>query len=159
MTQAKVAVSIGGLSFEGEGSEEWLTEQLDKILDRAEDIADMAPKLLPPPANVDSNGQDTTGQDTEGLAHVAKQSLVSFLKDKNALSTQTDKFLVTAIWLQARGKKQLKTSDVTQALRDASQGRLGNASDCLAQNLRKGFCERDGQEFFVTQEGYDSVGI
>jgi hypothetical protein len=63
------------------------------------------------------------------------------------------KFLATAIWLDAKGKSKMTTTDVTTALKDAHQGRLGNASECLTQNVRKGLCEKHGKEFFVTEDG------
>lgn len=49
------------------------------------------------------------------------------------------------------------TSDVTKALKDSNQTRLGNPSDSLNQNVTKGYCEKDGKEFYVTEEGKNSL--
>ncbi|RKY83799.1 hypothetical protein DRQ11_12510, partial [candidate division KSB1 bacterium] len=80
-------------------------------------------------------------------------TLPVFLNEKDATKNQLNKFLATAIWLHAKGKNRLKTSDITAALKDAQQTRLGNPSDCLNKNVKKGYIEKDGTEFFVTQEG------
>jgi hypothetical protein len=41
MTQAKVDLTLGALSFSGEGQQEWLGEQLDKILEAAPGLANL----------------------------------------------------------------------------------------------------------------------
>jgi len=88
---------------------------------------------------------------------IAGKTLASFLKDKNATSKQVLKFLATAVWLESKGKNRMTTADVTQALRDSNQSKLNNAADCLAQNVKKGLCEKEGNQFFVTSEGKDSL--
>lgn len=88
---------------------------------------------------------------------IAAKTLAVFLKEKNATRNQVKKCLATAIWLEAKGKQRMTTSDVTKALKDSNQARLGNASDCLNQNVSKGYCEKDGKEFFVTDEGKSSL--
>jgi len=79
------------------------------------------------------------------------------LREKNASTNQVRKFLATAVWLHARGKKRLSTADVTRALKDSNQTRLGNPADCLNKNVAKGHCEKDGKDFFVTSEGSASL--
>jgi len=51
----------------------------------------------------------------------------------------------------------LTTGDVSKALKDSNQSRLGNPSQCLNDNVSKGYCEKDGKQFFVTQEGKVSL--
>jgi hypothetical protein len=51
----------------------------------------------------------------------------------------------------------MKTGDVTKALKGAHQSRIGNPADCLNQNVQKGYCEKDGGEFFVTDDGKQSL--
>jgi hypothetical protein len=102
------------------------------------------------------NGFD---KEDESESSVASQPLPSFLQAKNSTKNQAAKFLATAVWLQQRGKSRLQTRDITTALRDANQARLSNASDSLRNNVKKGYCERDGKEFFVTAEGLQSLGV
>lgn len=90
-------------------------------------------------------------------SQIAEKTLSTFLKEKNVTSNQVKKFLATAIWLEAKGKQRMTTGDVTKALKDSSQTRLGNPSDSLNQNVTKGFCEKDGKEFYVTEEGKNSL--
>jgi hypothetical protein len=54
--------------------------------------------------------------------------------------------------------KELTTSAVAKALKENHQKRLANASDCLNQNTKKGFCEKSGKGFFITPEGLTHLG-
>jgi hypothetical protein len=68
------------------------------------------------------------------------------------------KFLATACWLTAKGTERLTTGDITKALSDNRQGKLTNAAECLNNNVTKGFCEKEGKQFYVTEEGFTSLG-
>ena len=73
---------------------------------------------------------------------------------------QNEKFLAAAIWVEAKsGKNRLKTADVSSALKNANQTKINNPSETLNQNVTKGFCEKEGKDFFVTQEGRDHLGV
>jgi hypothetical protein len=102
-----------------------------------------------------STENNTTGTTIDSNA--ANQTLAKFLRDKNAANNQVRKFLATAVWLQAKGKNRLTTADVTRSLKESNQSRLSNPADCLNKNVSKGFCEKDGKEFFVTTEGLASL--
>ena len=100
-------------------------------------------------------GVETSNSTTPKVVHESTNvSLVAWLKAKGS-SSQTDKFLATALWLTNKGQINLKTGDVTKALRDSQQSRIGNPSDILNKNIRKGYCEKVNDGFFVTQEGKD----
>ena len=143
MGDARIEVKVGSVSFLGEGSEPWVSGEFDKALQR---IAELA-KIYPVSATEATS-------DARPSNHKAVGTLAAFLKAKNATSNQVRKFLSTAVWLHDRDHKdRLTTGDVTKALSDNQQSRLGNASDCLNQNVGKGFCEKDGKGFYVTEEG------
>ncbi len=151
MPESKIELKIGAIEFSATGDDAWVAAQLDKLLSSAKSLVD----LSPPPAQekgIHGNHQPM-GQDPD----IAQKPLASFLKDKNATTAQVTKFLATAVWLEAKGKSRLTTADVTSALKDANQSRLGNPADCLNQNVKKGFCEKDGKQFYVTQEGKESL--
>ncbi len=158
MTEAKIEIKIGAVHFSGEGQEEWLTQQLDKILGKAEELVKLAPpQQVMAPQNPQTQHQPADFSDTTDIAN---QTLATFLKSKNATKAQVDKFLATAIWVEAKEKKnRLKTSDIGSALSKANQTKLNNPSDKLNQNVSKGFCEKEGSEFFVTQEGRDHMSV
>lgn len=83
-----------------------------------------------------------------------------FLKEKVATTNQVRKFLATAAFLQLNGKNRLNTGDITKALKDATQNKLSNASECLSNNIQKGYCEKDGSNgFFVTSHGFADLDI
>jgi hypothetical protein len=145
MTEAKIEIGIGQIHFTGEGSEEWGAQQLDKILSKAKDLLQLVPPALV---------QDAvkTHKEIASDKIVAQKPLATFFKEKNA-TNQVKRFLATAIWLESRGKNRLTTTEVGDALRKNSQTPLTNPSDCLGQNVGKGFCAKDGKTFYVTEEG------
>ena len=145
MSQAKIQIKVGDVEFSGEGEQGWVSTQLERVLKAAPTIVGTKSSGVPPPP---------TGEQSSGAG---AQTLASFLRDKNAVTNQVKKFLATAEWLHARGKKRLSTADVTRALKDSNQTRLGNPADCLNKNVAKGHCEKDGKDFFVTTEGSGSL--
>jgi hypothetical protein len=154
MADGKIELSIGAIKFAGEGDTKWLTEQLDKLLSKAEALVKIAPPIEKNSGSANSGSSPGAGNKSE----IAKKALGSFLKDTGSTTNQTKKFLATAIWVSEKeGKQKIQTSDVTGALKNASQTRIGNASDALNKNCNKGYCEKDGKDFFVTQEGRESL--
>lgn len=150
MTESKFSVKLGTLEFSGEGDEKWLALQLDKVLNFA--ITNSG-KLFDPVRRHDREKSDSgSGASTEKT-----ESLAALLKRVNATTDQTRKFLATAAWLHDRGKERLTTKDVAQALSQNSQAKLGNASQCLNNNVKTGACEKEGKTFFVTTEGKEAL--
>ena len=148
MPEAKIEFTIGDISFVGEGEQEWVAQQLDKILEKAPDLIKLKPEK-----HISHTTKTEDHETTGDNGAIAKKTLPVFLNEKNATKNQLNKFLATAIWLHAKGKKRLQTKDITSALREAQQSRLGNPSDCLNKNVAKGYIEKDGNKFFVTPEG------
>ena len=140
---AKIRIKVGSVEVDYEGPGDFLDEKLYELVDKLSTLAENAPTEL--------GGTDAT------QAGNYSETLPSFLQ-RTGVSTQKARFLATAQWLHNRAKNRLKTSDVTKALRDNNQSKLGNASDSLAKNISEGFCERDGDNFFVTEEGKSSLG-
>ena len=146
MSEAKIQIKIGSIEFSGEGNQKWVESQLDKILSKAGDLLKLAPSS-------DGKGHKPIDVDPS----IGNKALGTYLKEKSATTNQIKKFLATAVWLESKGKNRLKTNDVTKALRDSNQKKLTNATQCLNNNLEKGFCEKDGSEFYVTDEGKSSL--
>jgi len=147
MSEAKIEIKVGAVSFSGEGDGKWLSEQLDKVLEKIPELANVA--------SAEPENGDGSGGDVKAPAKKAKiGTLASFLTAKNAKRNKTRKFLATAIWLHDNdGKSRLATGDVRKALTQHSQGDVGNASQCLVQNSKQGFIAKDGKQFYVTDEG------
>lgn len=159
MTDSKIQIKVGNVEFSGEGNQEWLTSQLDKVLEKIPELIYLEPKSFNGNSSVkieaSSNGA------SNGPNNGSKSSnLVSFLKENNATVQQVRKFLATAAFMQLNGKRRLNTADISEALRNSHQTKLNNASDCLNQNVKKGHCEKDGgNEFFVTSDGFKELGL
>lgn len=157
MSESKIEIKFGEISFSGEGDSAWLSEQLDKILDRASEL-----RLSSAIASTQlSNVANTIHQeaDLSGHSEISTKPLATWLREKGADTNQNQKFLATAVWIEAKGKNRIQTSDITAALSNANQKRLGNATECLNQNIKKGYCEKEGKQFYVTEEGKRSLAI
>ena len=128
MPEAKIEVKIGDLAFSGEGDSSWLETQLDKILAWATTA----------PMNIAPNGGTRAATGAKTPAGSAT-SLAAYLKSKSAIGDQTKTFLATAQWLASSGKP-LSTALVTATLKAHHQGKLGNAAQCLINNVGKGYC-------------------
>ena len=157
MTDAKIEIKVGAVSFTGEGDGKWLSEQLDKVLEKLPELANVA--------SSENSTRDGEAEDNTGVAPKLKRlggTLAGFLAEKKAKTNQVRKFLATAVWLEDHDSKEtVTTTDVTKALSDSKQSPLRNPSQCLAVNVSKGFCQKDSKNkrhFFVTDEGRDSLG-
>lgn len=151
MAEAKIEIKVGAVSFTGEGEGKWLSDQLDKILEKLPSLSKVAPPA--PPSEGSGGGQPAPHH---GKAH---GTLASFLAAKAAKTDKTRKFLAAALWLQdTQSKNRLSTSDVKKAVNDNKQGPLGNASQSLTNNAKRGFCLKEGRQFYVTDEGRAEIG-
>lgn len=146
MTTAKVEIKIGSLSFVGEGDKDWVAKQLDKLIQHAPELL----RISPTEAEGGGGGNDAQPGQAGTLA--------SFIaKSKGAKSNQIVKFLATAEWSHKKGHKRLSTRDVSNALDQNNQGSLTNPSDCLRKNVSKGYIEKSGRQFYVTDDGRKSL--
>jgi hypothetical protein len=136
----RIEIKIGNLSFTAEGDQDWLGEQLSKVMAAA------SPSI----AQSESGGEWHTAK--------AGPTLASYLKATGGESRQVQRFLATAGWLYRRGNTSLTTAAVAAALADNHQKRLGNPADCLNQNVSKGYCEKQKDGFFITPEGWKALG-
>jgi hypothetical protein len=148
-TEGKIEIKVGEIAFTGEGSESWLSSQLDKVLKNLPELLKVTPL------------QDSASEGGQPHAKKGpKTTLAAFLQSKDAKTNQVRKFLATALWLQDNeSKTRLATSDVSTALNAHNQGRLSNPADCLAKNVSKGHCVKDGKkQFYVGDEGKAEIG-
>jgi hypothetical protein len=152
MGEAKIEVALGALSFSGEGDQEWLSKQLDKIIEAAPSLARIEPYLAASANEASPNPGPTA---PEG---VFTQTIASYIKAKQGDTNQQRRFLATANWLRRRGNTNLTTAAVTKALQDHHQKRLSNPADCLNKNVNRGYCEKTGDGFFITTDGLALLG-
>lgn len=150
MSQAKIELTLGALSFSGEAEQEWLGQQLDKVLEAAPRLAKIEPAAAP-------DATDSSGSGSDVVERQFTDSLASYVKAKGGETNQNQRFLLTADWIRRRGNTDLTTAAVTKALKDNQQKRLGNPADCLNQNVSKGYCEKTGDGFFITPDGLKAL--
>ena len=151
MGQAKIQFAVGGLSFSGEGEREWLAQQLH-------DVLEAAPRLAKIESQTPVGEPDTTAPHSDPPEVPFTQPLASHIREKGGDSSQQKRFLATADWLRRRGSTDHKTAAVTKALQDNHQKRLSNPADCLNKNVARGFCEKEGDGFFITPDGLRDLG-
>ena len=147
MSDGKIQFSLGALSFSGEGEPNWLAEQLDKILKAA-------PELGTTQETVNDGASAAGAEQTSEF----RESLASYIKAKGGESNQVQRFLATASWVKKRGTHKLTTSAVSRALSQNQQKRLTNPADSLNKNVSKGYCEKQGDGFFITPDGLKALG-
>jgi hypothetical protein len=149
MAEAKIEIKVGAISFVGEGTEKWLSEELEKLLAKIPELVEIAPS--------ESGSSNGAGTEAKSKKNGKLGSLSTFLRERNATDNQIKKFLATAVWLHdTTGRDRITTGEVAKALKNASQIRLTNASDALNQNVGKGYAEKDGDSgFFVTEPALD----
>ena len=153
MADAKLEIKVGAVTFTGEGAENWLAQQLDKVLDRLPELLEVRT-----PDNGVSDGSETSDHNSTKKGG-KKVPLAKFLKEKNATGNQVRKFLATAVWLHDNENKEMLTSaDIVKALEDTKQKKLSNASQSLNNNASKGDINKKGKSFFVTDEGRERLG-
>jgi hypothetical protein len=152
MSDTKIQIKVGVVEFSGEGNQEWLSSQLDKVLAKM-------PELLKIRVTASDSSHDPQVGKLGETKGATTKNLALFLKEKSATTVQTKKFLATAAFLQLKGNTRTTTADVSKALKDSNQTKLNNPSDCLNQNVSRGFCEKDGEKgFFVTDTGMSELG-
>ncbi len=106
------------------------------------------------PDESDDAGEGAVGKGNKGRT----DSLAAFLKETKSSGSQARKFLATAAWLENSGKDRVTTGDVTKALSNHKQGKLTNASQCLANNVTAGKIVRDSKgQFYVSEEGFKDL--
>src|SRR5438067_3512182 len=119
MADVKLQIKIGNVEFSGEGDQAWVGAQLERVLKAA-------PAIVTPGPPTAGQTRHSPDSDKPAAPNIAGQPLATFLRDKNASTNQVRKFLATAVWLGAKGRNRLTTADVTRALKDSNQNRLGN---------------------------------
>ena len=142
-----VELDIGAIKFSGSGDQEWLSDQIAVLIEAAKVVQGNNPAT-----------NEVVGGPSYEDDSVEVGSLATYLKAKGGETKQNQRFLATSAWLHHRGNQPLTTRLVSQTLREHQQKRLGNPSECLNQNVGRGFCEKTPDGFFITPEGWQQLG-
>ena len=143
---SKIRIRVGDIEVEYEGSDTFLDTKLPGLISKISEMAGGVPAATDKGTSGDTEKRKPPSDEAPG-------TLAAFLKKSNVGTNKTKKFLATAEWLHLKGRKQLKTTDVVEALSKNHQASVGNAAQCLNTNVKAGRCEKEGTEFFVTPDG------
>jgi hypothetical protein len=165
MANGRLEFKIGKIEFVGEGEQDWVTEQLEKMLERIpaltkqnnainSNVKSIISESSLDPEQITANY--TPSQQTNSPKAIP-ENLSTFLRKKDCVDKQRRKFLGAAVWLQLNGKTIIKTKEVTDELKIARQIKITNPSHQLNQNINQGFCQKEGNGFYVTPEGVDNI--
>lgn len=150
MTVAKMQFRLGSIEFQGEGEQKWLSTELSTLIKALPDLVALAGQL---PSQTESEASAKSKTVKRAVPSLAKH-----IANAGAGSNQVARFLATAVWLHDKGSKRIASADVRKALSDNNQNRLSNPADCLNKLVAKGHCEKEGNKFFVTDEGRTASG-
>jgi hypothetical protein len=155
MSESKLQFKVGIVEFSGEGNQDWLSAQLDKILVSVPELLkiDIPATLNEPDSNHKGNEVNSTNKINKPT------NLPTFLREKGATVKQVRKFLATAAFIQLNGKNRMTTADVASLLSQNNQTKINNPADTLNQNVSKGHCSKEGNSFYVTPEGFQELSI
>ncbi len=157
MANSKIEFKIGNIKFIGDGEQEWLSKQLDKVLSK---IPELISYNVPDNNNQDEITTDIEISETQPKSNsndTITETFATFLRNKKATENQRRKYLATAVYLQLKGNENLTSKDVTDALQKAKQTKISNAAHQLSQNIKQGLCEKHGKTFYVTPEGISKI--
>lgn len=146
MAEASIQIEVGKVKFVAQGSPDWVDKKYEEFLRHMGELQKHLPVAEAPPTD-----------QRKLVIEQADVPLAIFLKNLKVGSSQNNRFLAAAVWLKLKGQTVVKTAEVVKALADAQQQRLGNPADILNQNVKKGFCVKNGDGFYVTPEGEESL--
>jgi RNA polymerase-interacting CarD/CdnL/TRCF family regulator len=146
VAEASIQIEVGRVKFIAQGSPDWVDKKYEEFLRHISDLQKHLPAAEAP----------TTDQ-RKLILEQTDVPLAIFLKNFKVGSSQNNRFLAAAVWLKLKGQNVVKTAEVVKALADAHQQRLGNPADILNQNVKKGFCVKSADGFYVTPEGEESL--
>lgn len=159
-TEFRLKIGVAEIEFIGDA--DFLKNEIMPAVNRIVSVAESAPKVsnIQEILNigVQSSTNDKIYDASSKSATTTVSSLASQIKKHKAEQNQIKRFLVTADWLRLHGNLDLKTVDVSIALRENQQAKLTNPADCLNQNASKGHCEKTTKGFFITPEGLKYLG-
>lgn len=99
MANSKIEIKIGIVKFSGEREPKWLSEQLDKILEKIPELLriELSVPTVKPVSSL-NQATKTVAMPPKGTTQNTNQPLSTFLKEKKP-SSKPDIFLATSIWI------------------------------------------------------------
>ena len=153
MSNSKIEIKVGIVEFSGEGEQKWLSEQLDKILEKVPELLKIELSVPQTAASFEDSPSTVQSPNSEVASTLVKKPLATFIKE-NSPKTQPQLFLVTSIWIHDNlNKSRLQHQDINTELKKSNQKPIGKLSQELGRNVKAGFIVKDEKSFYVTPEG------
>lgn len=149
MAEARLEIEFGTTRFNAEGSQTWVDAKYENFITQVKELGVQPTRSPKGKVNGEQSDGDVSNEEVGPLA--------IFLREKNVGANQNKRFLATAVWLKRQGQTTIQTASVVKALAEAQQQRLGNPADILNKNVKKGFCVKTNDGFYVTPEGEESL--
>lgn len=135
MSESKIQIKIGPIEFSGEGNEEWLASQFDKILAKAADLVKLAPES--DNSNDDTNLEPKKGGKTGGLVDLSMLNVAT----KLACKSGSDLLVAAAAYLRfVKGQTSFTRDEILKSMKDATgfykANMNGNLTKILIQVVR-----------------------
>jgi hypothetical protein len=148
MSDSKIQVKVGIVEFSGEGEQEWLAAQLDKILEKVPELLKIEMAM---PGNIGSNGQNGGGH---GSASSGGVKNLSVLNITGKLGTKSGGDLVTAAGAYLHfieNKQAFSRDEITQTMKKAvgiyKDSMSANLTTTLAQLEKNGTLTKSGNSY------------
>ena len=133
MSDSKIQVKVGIVEFSGEGNQDWLAKQLDKILDKVPELLKIE---VGDAANKDNqnNGGGSSGSGSGGSAGTISGLSVLNIAGKLSNKSGSDLVIIAAAFLHfVEGKTSFTRDDISAAMKKAT----GVYKDNYLSNLTK----------------------
>lgn len=134
MSDSKIQVKVGIVEFSGEGNQDWLAKQLDKILDKV-------PELLKIEVGGTKNEKGNGGTDTGGKA-LSRLSVLNIAGKLSAKSGAEVAVAAAAYLHFVKAKPVFSKKDLSAAMKEATgiykNSMLANLTTTLAQLEKNG---------------------
>jgi hypothetical protein len=138
MSDSKIQVKVGIVEFSGEGNQEWLSKQLDKILEKVPELLKIE---VGSPANKNNQSNNSGGSGAGGQGAISGLSVLN-IAGKLSSKSGSDLAIVAAAFLHfAESKSSFSRDEISSTMKKATgiykDSYLANLTKILAQ-LEKG---------------------
>lgn len=147
MSDSKIQVKVGIVEFSGEGNQDWLAKQLDKILDKV-------PELLKIEVGDSSNKNNNNGGGSgSGGGTISGLSVLNIAGKLNSKSG-SDVAIAAAAYLHfVEGKAVFSRDDLSSAMKKATGlykgSMLANLTGTLAQLEKNGTFNKSSNSYSI----------
>ncbi|WP_183577862.1 hypothetical protein HDF18_10525 [Mucilaginibacter sp. X5P1] len=147
MSDSKIQIKVGIVEFSGEGNQDWLAKQLDKILEKIPELLKL--DVISPQKPIDQNTSvnDISGKTTLGL------SLLNIAGKLNCKSGGDLAIAAAAFLHFAEGKAAFSRDEISSTMKKAT----GFYKDTMMNNLTKTLSQLEKSGTFTKSSNLYSI--